>query len=68
MHAQISVHLFVKVPYLTDNKRLDSVFCKQREVIILIENLHHDPVHTLQQQQEKDIQVWMQNDTWKSYG
>lgn len=57
MHAQISVHLFVKVPYLTDNKRLDSVFCKQREVIILIENLHHDPVHTLQQQQEKDIQV-----------
>lgn len=40
--------IFVKVPHLVDSKRLGRVFCKHRWIIVLIENLHHDPVHALQ--------------------
>lgn len=47
------VHVLVEESYLTDNEREDIVICKRRQIIILIENLHHDPVHTLQQQQNE---------------
>lgn len=43
----VCMHGFVNMPYLTDSKRRDSVFCELRGIIIFIEDLHHDPVHTL---------------------
>lgn len=62
--------VFVKESYLTYNKRGDSVFCKHRGIIILIENLHHDPVHALQQQRgEKKTHTslkvgWQAEELW----